>query len=141
MKPKYIPHLATILALCERNYAMLLRLLPDCDTVDLTYRFDVSDRLRYQIRIIESTRYTSVVSFAQIDKNTPNFLQPNMEVRLYHDARVAEVTKSQQIGRLKPRYDYPNQNMHQRNEREMVSRFLGEWLEFCLYHQNNQKFA
>lgn len=141
MKRKYIPHLATILARCERNYAMLLRLLPDCDTIDLTYRFDISSTLRYQIRIIESTRYTSVISFAQIDKHTPTFLQPNMEVRLYHDARVAEVTKSQKIGRLKPRYDYPNQNMHQRNEREMVSRFLGEWLAFCLHHQNNKKSA
>jgi len=48
--------------------------------------------------------------------------------------RMAEVCAAQQISRLQPRYDYPNKNMHQRDEKEQVNLFLADWLKFCLRH-------
>ncbi|MCC2617934.1 DUF1249 domain-containing protein [Aestuariibacter halophilus] len=134
LQTKYVPHLPTLLAVCEVNYARLLRLLPDCDSEDLCYRFSVNDRLYYQIRILDSSRYTSTLECRQITQGNPGYLNPVMQVRMYHDAQMAEVLKSQHIGALKASYAYPNQRMHQRNEKEMVNRFLAEWLVFC---QNN----
>jgi len=57
-----------------------------------------------------------------------------LQVRLYHDARMAEVCVSQQISRLQPSYHYPNAKMHHRDEKEQCNHFLGEWLRFCLVH-------
>jgi uncharacterized protein YqiB (DUF1249 family) len=110
----------------------MLKLLPDCDTQDLSYIFEVGDSLEYRIKIVDSSRYTSTLEMAQISENTPTFLQPKMTIRLYHDAKVAEVLEAQRTSRLKPVYEYPNLNMHQRNEKHMVNVFLAEWLHFCL---------
>ncbi|MFC3121169.1 DUF1249 domain-containing protein [Agaribacter flavus] len=137
MKKRYVPHLPTILATCENNYVCMMKLLPDCDTEDLSYTFSVSQSMEYRIKIIESTRYTSTLDMAQIATSSPKFLRPSMHIRLYHDAKVAEVLASQRIAHLKPVYEYPNLNMHQRNEKFMVNIFLSEWLHFCL-SQNHQ---
>ncbi len=57
-----------------------------------------------------------------------------MEIRLYHDARMAEVISSQDIHQVKPRYDYPNKHMHQQDEKQQINQFLNEWLHLCLEH-------
>jgi uncharacterized protein YqiB (DUF1249 family) len=137
-RKKYVPHLPSILAICEQNYASALRLLPDCDSESLSYEFEINAALSYRITILESTRYTSTIEMAQFTKNAPAFLQPVVEVRLYHDAKVAEVLSCQRISKLEPSYEYPNLHMHQRNEKQMVNIFLAEWLQFCL-QQNKQK--
>ena len=129
---KYVPHLPSLLAVCELNYARLLRLIPDCDTENLSYSFKIKNNLDYRVKIIDSSRYTSTVELIQLAKGVPSFLQPVMQIRLYHDARVAEVLSAQHIGSLQPSYAYPNANMHQKNEKEMTNRFLAEWLAFCL---------
>lgn len=135
MKRRYVPHLPSILAICESNYVCVLKLLPDCDSEDLTYEFSITSKLTYKIAILDSTRYTSTLKIAQIDSSTPAFLRPSMVVRLYHDARVAEVLEAQRTSQLKPVYEYPNLSMHQRNEKFLVNVFLAEWLHFCLTQQ------
>ncbi|WP_084407348.1 DUF1249 domain-containing protein [Aestuariibacter salexigens] len=132
---KYVPNVPGLHAICDSNYAGLMRLLPDCDTEDLSYRFSVNDTLQFQIKIIESSRYTSTLEVTQI--NTLNNQIPNaqMQVRLYHDAKMAEVISSQRISAFKASYAYPNRNMHQKNEKEMVNVFLADWLKFCLLQQ------
>lgn len=137
---KYVPHLPSMQALCELNYAHVLRILPDCDTEDLSYHFSVGKGLSYEIRIVESARYTSTLSIRQTTQEMPTYLTPSMTVRLYHDARMAEVINSQNTGALKPSYSYPNIKMRQRNEKHMVNIFLAEWLQFCLPHASNVAF-
>ena len=110
----------------------MLKLLPDCDTEDLSYEFSVSSNIKYQIKILETRRYTSTLEMSQINIGSPAYLCPTMTVRLYHDAKVAEVLESQRTARLEPVYEYPNLHMHQRNEKYMVNVFLAEWLHFCL---------
>jgi uncharacterized protein YqiB (DUF1249 family) len=68
------------------------------------------------------------------------FLRPVVQVRLYHDAKMAEVISAQNIGSLKPSYQYPNTKMYQKNEKEMVNLFLAEWLQFCLT-QSSQLYS
>ncbi len=131
---KYVPHLSSLLAVCELNYARMLRLLPDCDTLDLSYQFSISKGLSYKVKILDSSRYTSTVELSQQATGIPSYLRPVMQIRLYHDAQVAEVLSAQHISSIKPSYAYPNTNMHQPNEKEMTNRFLSEWLGFCLKH-------
>ena len=132
MKKRYTVDLAGIMRLYETNYAKLLPLLPKTDRVGDECVYKVAD-IEYQLRIIESTRYTTVIKLWQrSDGELPEYLLPRLTVRLYHDARVAEVCTAQQISRLKPRYDYPNLRMHQKDEKHQVNRFLGDWLAYCL---------
>lgn len=132
MGRKYVPKLANMHKVCEVNYGRLLRLLPDCDTQDLQYQFEVNMSLIYTIKIIDCSRYTSTLEMSQKSQMGFEFLRPVVQVRLYHDAKMAEVISAQNIGSLKPSYQYPNIKMYQKNEKEMVNLFLAEWLQFCL---------
>ena len=51
---------------------------------------------------------------------------------LQHDARMVEVTSFQAQRQVASRYDYPNGNMHSRDEKSQQNRFLAEWLSYCL---------
>jgi uncharacterized protein YqiB (DUF1249 family) len=137
---KYVPKLANMHQVCEVNYGRLLKLLPDCDTEDLQYQFKVNASLLYTIKIIECSRYTSTLEMSQKNQIGFEFLRPVVQVRLYHDAKMAEVISAQNIGSLKPSYQYPNIKMYQKNEKEMVNLFLAEWLQFCLT-QSSQLYS
>jgi uncharacterized protein YqiB (DUF1249 family) len=137
---KYVPKLANMHQVCEVNYGRLLKLLPDCDTEDLQYQFKVNASLLYTIKIIECSRYTSTLEMSQKKQMGYEFLRPVVQVRLYHDAKMAEVISAQNIGSLKPSYQYPNTKMYQKNEKEMVNLFLAEWLQFCLT-QSSQLYS
>jgi uncharacterized protein YqiB (DUF1249 family) len=52
-------------------------------------------------------------------------------VRLYHDARVAEVLGFQGQGRFKPHYDYPNEQMYLPDEKRQVNLMLRDVLNYC----------
>jgi uncharacterized protein YqiB (DUF1249 family) len=133
---KYVPKVANMHKVCEVNYGRLLRLIPDCDTEDLQYQFEVNSSLLYTIKIIECSRYTSTLEMSQKSQVEYEFLRPVVLVRLYHDAKMAEVISAQNIGSLQPSYRYPNIKMYQKNEKEMVNLFLAEWLQFCLSQSN-----
>ena len=53
-------------------------------------------------------------------------------VRLYHDAKMAEVVSFQGCAAFLPEYFYPNKNMLQPDEKKQRNIFLGEWLSYCL---------
>lgn len=145
---KYHPRISTLMNLCEINYMLLIRLLAshnDEETVGDERRFFISDFLSYKIKILEITRYTSLISICQelpsfgIEGSLKkqhlefaNILHPKMTIRLYHDARMAEVISNQDIRQVKPRYDYPNEKMHLPDEKQQINQFLKEWLQLCL---------
>ncbi|PST93417.1 DUF1249 family protein [Photobacterium iliopiscarium] len=134
MNKRYTVDLTSLMRLYETNYAKLLPLLPRSDTVGDMLVYLVCDDV-YQLEIIESTRYTTVITLGLLEsEKVADYLAPLLTVRLYHDAKVAEVCAVQQISRLKPIYDYPNLRMHQKNEKHQVNLFLGDWLKHCLRH-------
>lgn len=90
----------------------------------------------FELKCCEQTRYTSVFAIRQRYRHAlPGLKEPQMVVKLYHDASLAEVCSSQQISRLKPRYDYPNNQMYQQDEKQQVNLFLYDWLHYCLKHR------
>ncbi len=135
LKPKYQPDMLSLHRACSSNYLLLLRLIPDFDQDK--YYFYHLDSACYQLHVIEQTQYTSVLSIDTIANNVSlaenvNELTPQIKVRLYHDAQMAEVLASRQIRYFKSRYDYPNRLMQQPDEKYQVNRFLGQWLKHCL---------
>ncbi|MDT0603623.1 DUF1249 domain-containing protein [Thalassotalea castellviae] len=139
---QYRPNLSNLMSLCDVNYMMLLRLLADKEKVGEKRSFFISDFLTYSLEVNEVTRYTSLVTMTQdssigrekLSNNSlfTDYLRPTMVIRLYHDARMAEVISNQGIKQVKPRYDYPNQAMHLPDEKQQINLFLKEWLQLSL---------
>jgi hypothetical protein len=140
-KQSYQPNLVSLMTLCANNYLLLLKILANKRQAGEVREFCIGDSLAYKVTILEVTRYTSLITFEQqtwqnidlpIAKPFSELLKPSMSIRLYHDARAAEVISSQGIRQVKPRYDYPNTNMHQEDEKQQINQFLNEWLHLCL---------
>ena len=136
VEKKYRPHLPTLMALCEINYMLLLRILADKEQVGEQRCFFISDFLSYRVTVNEVTKYTTLITINQEANirgyNLTELFRPKMVVRLYHDARMAEVISNQDVQQIKPRYDYPNERMHLPDEKQQVNYFLKEWLQLCL---------
>lgn len=133
---KYRPHLPTLMSLCDVNYMLLLRILADNEQVGEQRCFFISDFLSYRVVINEVTRYTTLLTITQeaniTGYNLSALFRPKMVIRLYHDARMAEVISNQDVNQIKPRYDYPNDKMHLPDEKQQINFFLKEWLQLCL---------
>lgn len=130
-KPYHVD-LKELMRVYETNYAKLNALLPSQPSVD-DLRCYQAAQMTYQLQVREVTKYTTLVEICQSD-DISVFPLPTMSVRLYHDARVAEVHSSDHLSRIKARHEYPNEKMVQKDEKAQVNRFLGDWLSFCLRH-------
>lgn len=135
---RYRPSLAVLMQLCATNYALLMRLLLNSSDqkakAGKQYSFFISEQLQYCLTIKEVTRYTTLVNLKQFvaDSCYGEILAPTMMIRLYHDARMAEINSSQHIRYIKPRYNFPNDKMHYPDEKQQINQFLKEWLQLCL---------
>lgn len=137
VKARYKVDLARQQAECETNYWRLSKLMPGGAHTE-RWRFAVnsgSDHRQTRIHVLERSRYTTTVQIAQSEKQRAEsdwLKAPQLTVRLYHDARLAEVLAWENHRRLRPRYEYPNRAMYQCDEKAQLNRFLGEWLSLCL---------
>lgn len=94
MKRKYVPNLKRQQAVGEGNYMRLLKLLPDLDYCDKREFQLVHDghRALVRLQVEERFTYTTTVLVSHQYENVSEWLDaPRLVVRLYHDARIAEV--------------------------------------------------
>ncbi len=123
----------------EMNYHTLLQLVPDlreeqaCSldlrTKDkLVYEYDMPGAC-LRIRLLEINRYTQHLQISNHFK-TDKKLMPALclNIRVYHDATLAEVVSCSGVGKLLPDYTYPNEKMLQKDEKRQANRLLYEWL-------------
>lgn len=130
-KRRYQVDLAAVQAECELNYSRLLRLLREFP--DDSRCFGVGAHQQLSVHVVERCPYTTTLEIAP--SPLPHDGEaPCMTVRVYHDARLAEVVACAGRRRVQPRYDYPNEDMLQPDEKAQWNRFLGEWLSYCLQH-------
>ena len=156
---KFVPDLPGFIGQCERNYILLTRVMNTKDSEDC-WQFNIAEtHLRthlIEIEITERCPYTTGIKIRHLikpkvasaktspkdkpDSETPkqkssmqqHITEPEMSVRLYHDANMAEVLSYQSIAKVQPSYYYPNNKMHQKNEKAQWNKFLGEWLTHCI---------
>ncbi len=133
-RKRYKVDLSAQMADCEANYARLLKLMPSFDEQDQwLYDLNAGDQTwQMQLQIQERAPYTTMLEVSQRDNLNMWGSSPLLQVRLYHDVRMAEVTACKGYRRVLPRYDYPNRHMHQQDEKAQLNRFLSDWLSFSL---------
>lgn len=133
---KYVPNLHKMQAICTRNYALLLRLLPMEYNEGASWDIKCDGLLEFQLKVTEQSRYTDTLSITQSVSNLPKFMVSEFDVRVYHDAQMAEVIGFQKHKRLRQNYPYPNPKLHHKDEKYQVNSLLKDWLNLVFTKQN-----
>lgn len=131
LRKKYVPDLKEFMALCASNYAKLSRLVSLVDLeVGEGFYLEIENQPKLLIQLEQKSRHTVTYRLQQDSEKIS--LKRRYLVRMYHDAKVAEVLSGLNQGMLPPVYPYPNSQMKQPDEKIQLNRFLSEWLNFCL---------
>ncbi len=143
VQKKYSPDLRSFMAVSATNYAKLMKLLPEVAAITkiapLTHvHFQKQPSLA--ISLLQASRYTQTLELKQQGFKQAEFkqgealkhLHRTFCVRIYHDAKMAEVLSGVHDSMLPPVFKQPNPEMKQVDEKAQLNRFLGEWLSFCL---------
>lgn len=130
--------LPALMELYELNYIQLRQLVSDLDALQDHSVSMVRNALPLYLDIRERSKYTTTLRLTYLfDRQGDSVAAPDMVVRLYHDAQVAEViSRGAGRGRRRDAYD----RFHHRYTVEakwQVNRFLHKWLGYCL-HQGHR---
>lgn len=132
-KPRYKVDLINLQAVCEANYWRLIRLMPDMannDYLKLLVEAEDGEPQSLSMHVLERCRYTTTLRLTH-QREHEWLTPPSMELRLYHDAGMAEVVAAYNRRRFHGVYPYPNEQMLQPDEKFQLNQFLGEWLGYC----------
>ncbi len=128
-RQRYQFDLAALQRLAAINYAALEGLVKGLSLAQPRV-IKVGHHLRFSIALVDDAPYTTEVRIQQqaLQQQLPGLRETQLDVRLYHDAQLAEVVRSQGVGRIQPRYPQPNPQMHHSDEKRQVNQFLYDWL-------------
>lgn len=120
-------------ALHEANFAKLSRVFPGLRNLQGKITGRGPNNSQVEVQILENCKYTHTISL-KLNQSSVHALLPtlHLKIRVYYDANVTEVLAFQRHHRIKPRYNYPNPEMYQCDEKWQTNQFLGEWLDHCL---------
>ncbi len=130
---RYSIDLPRHMAVCDANYLRLQKLFPAMREEDQV-EFAVSpgdSSMQVRLQVLERGPFTTVLGLLHLGVGERS-AAPTFKIRVYHDARSAEVFEYQRQTRFCAVYDYPNPRMRQRDEKAQVNLFLGEVLAHCL---------
>lgn len=135
-KANYQFDLAALQQLAAKNYAQLSRVLPAELAVDEQVVVAIGP-LAYVLTVLEQNAYSTLVNVSEQRHNDADALPTvklgtDIDIMMYHDARLAEVVRSQAKRGFLARYKQPNRHMHQVDEKRQINVFLAEWLGLCL---------
>lgn len=135
MARRYVIDLGAHLAECDGNYLRLARLMPNHHASDRReFRIPLGGAAtEVAVEVEHRGRYTTVLILSQRSP-LQGVDETRIKVRLYHDARCAEVIEFQGQRHFDSAYPYPNPKMRQPDEKAQVNRFLREFLNACLAH-------
>lgn len=148
LRERYRVDLIELQNACAANYERLLQLLPHMrearERRELREQSPFGGLVRrvaltqgeqclgiLVLEVLQACPYTTTLQVRQ-ELSLPWLPVPQLRVRVYHDARMAEVVRAENAQHFRGRYPYPNAAMHQPDEKTQLNLFLGEWLSHCL---------
>jgi uncharacterized protein YqiB (DUF1249 family) len=93
----------------------------------------VTGALDLHLLVLERSRYTTTLKLTYLfTDELGQFPAPDLQVRFYHDARLAEALScGRKRGKRTAWYDR-NRMQYSLDERWHINRFLQKWLGYCL---------
>ncbi len=138
-KDKYVVDLKQLQALCTRNYALLLRLLPLQYNLGQNWEVELDNGLYFELRVLEISAYTERFELVQKRHNLPSLFNMEIEFRVYHDAQMLEVISYQKHTRIRANNPYPNPNLHHKDEKLQINLLLKDWLNLAIDKQTSRQ--
>jgi uncharacterized protein YqiB (DUF1249 family) len=126
--------------LYESNYIRLRNLLPELDAISAVAVSQVPGALDLHLQLLERCRFTTTLGLTYCFHDEEGALPaPDIKVRIYHDAQVAEVIA---CGRRRGLHHAEYNRLHHSYslpEKWRMNRFLHKWLGYCL--RQGHRFA
>jgi uncharacterized protein YqiB (DUF1249 family) len=128
------PSVGSLMALCEDNYAVIKRLVPDLAALRGELRSEGPGGIDLHLEIIEQARYTTLLRLTYLfpydDGRIHRVPQadPDALLRAYHDARQVEVIDLRQTA-------LPLHNHYQSpalDAKWKANLFIAKWLGYCV---------
>jgi len=134
----------SLMDMYEDNFIKLRKLIPDINKIKQSSVSNSPGHLNLHLQILERSKFTTTLrlSYCFTDKGESR-LEPNLKIRIYHDAGLAEVMSGKlHHGRLVLDH-LPADALKQKWQ---LNRFLSKWLKYCLrqnhgFSQSSQALA
>lgn len=128
-----VRNFANLMELYENNYIFMRRLAPELGPLPDQMVSQVAGAVDLRLQILERCPYTTMLAlthdFAE-DSEDPS--SPDLEIRVYHDARTAEALANTDFSRFGIWKRQPQPDPRSLAWRWEVNRFLYRWLRYCL---------
>lgn len=123
------PTVGDLLALCEENYQHLHSLVPQLKRLQGKHCSSRPDHQDLHLTIVEQTPYTTLLRLTyEFPQAEGGLSDPNVLLRVYHDARQVEVEDlRQQNLPIRKLYEAPGLINKWR-----LNLFVSKWLVFCV---------
>jgi uncharacterized protein YqiB (DUF1249 family) len=130
---RQVHDLSDLMSVYECNYIRLRQLIPDFESLADCCVSRVTGALDLHLQVLERSKYTTTLKLTyQFTDELGRFPAPDLQVRFYHDARLAEVLSCGRTrGKRTAWYDR-NRMQYSLDERWHINRFLQKWLGYCL---------
>jgi uncharacterized protein YqiB (DUF1249 family) len=129
---KYIPDLERRLSCCSKNYQKLAQIIPTHFTGEGTITLSLGQLGYLEIRLESLSEYTWALTLRHTPRKWPTWLTgAQMQVRLYHDAKLAEVVSFSGNDAVSEQNSSLDVNMLYPDEKQQLDDFLGEWLDIA----------
>jgi uncharacterized protein YqiB (DUF1249 family) len=123
----------SLMTLYESNYVRLHEWLPQLTSMNGDYVSTPDDDCPLLCRIEEHARYTTTFMLTyQFESAAGNFGDPDLHVRAYHDAHMAEVLSCARWHQHGALTSIKSSLRAQLNDRWLRNMMLNKWLEYCV---------
>lgn len=120
----------SLMDMYEDNYIKLRKLIPQLQGIESTAVSTAPGHLDLHLSIVERSKFTTTLRLSYcFSESNETRLEPNLKIRIYHDAGLAEVMSGKlHHGRLVLDH-LPADALKQKWQ---LNRFLSKWLKYCL---------
>lgn len=125
---------------CASNYQKIFRLIPELLIYKHTAIGCSANNSKLHIEVIERSPYTVTVQLSHsFQRNLDEFLEPAVKIRLYLDAKLAEVVSDHVRAPVPIVFKNLGLSFEIMNYKWRLNYFLQKWLDHCL--NNNYHFS
>ena len=121
------------MSLYESNYIRLGGLIPRLEHIPATAVSEVPGDCPLHLRLHERSRYTTTLTLTYLfDEAGTAVSDPDLQIRIYHDARLAEVQACARWHRHAMLESMRSELARSLGERWLRNMMLNKWLDYCV---------
>jgi uncharacterized protein len=123
----------SLMSLYESNYIRLAWLVPDLNAIEQPLISNVTGDCPLHLAVDERSRYTTTLRLTYVFDGVDGPLaDPDLQIRVYHDARLAEVQSCARWHKHSMLESLRSQLAQQLGDRWLRNVMLNKWLDYCV---------